>query len=188
MWKPNGKALFEAVCKNDIGIVKVLLAEDSNLEFNRFGGVTAYTQAVLLGHVDICELLFRHGANVNARDAWGYTPCHVAIIERRIELVKICVSHGAVFDVPNVNGETPLDFARRWKHPQIVVYLTALLRVRYVCCFLIGIRKGTNVQGMGILGKCPKEIVRMIAHWVWVTRDDHEEWLAGNVLTKKPTN
>ena len=58
----------------------------------------------------------------------------------------------------------------------MVAYLdtvvSAIDNVRHVVCLLIGIRRGTNHQGMGDLQYLPKDIVLMIAKYVWGARRD----------------
>ena len=44
--------------------------------------------------------------------------------------------------------------------------------VRRTCLYLIAVRRTLNCDGMGIFGKCPKEIVRLISMHVWETRRD----------------
>ena len=58
----------------------------------------------------------------------------------------------------------------------MVAYLDTLVRVivnvRHIACLLIGIRRGTNRNGMGDLQYLPKDIVLIIAKYVWETRRD----------------
>jgi len=42
--------------------------------------------------------------------------------------------------------------------------------------YLIGIRTKTDINGMGIIGCLPKDIVKMIAKEVWNTRSD-KAWI-----------
>ena len=49
--------------------------------------------------------------------------------------------------------------------------------VRSAVYFVIGIRRGHNREGMGDLGRLPRDIVLMIAKRVWATRGD-TKWLA----------
>jgi Ran GTPase-activating protein (RanGAP) involved in mRNA processing and transport len=44
--------------------------------------------------------------------------------------------------------------------------------VRRAALLLIGIRRSTNFEGMGVFGVCPKDVVRLIAMAVWATRKD----------------
>ena len=49
--------------------------------------------------------------------------------------------------------------------------------VRSAVCFVIGIRRGNNREGMGDFGCLPRDVVLMIATRVWETRGD-SKWLA----------
>ena len=49
---------------------------------------------------------------------------------------------------------------------------TAIDNVRHTVCLLLGIRRGTNRQGMGDLQYLPKDIVLIIAKHVWAARRD----------------
>ena len=88
--------------------------------------------------------------------------------------MKVLVSHGALFDTLNNDGKTPRERANECGHRVVVAYLdtvvNAIDNVRHIVCLLIGIRRGTNRQGMGDLQYLPKDIVLIIAKYVWGTR------------------
>ena len=48
--------------------------------------------------------------------------------------------------------------------------------VQSAAIFLIGIRSGSNLEGMGDLGHLPRDIVLIISKYVWATRRD-PKWL-----------
>lgn len=56
---------------------------------------------------------------------------------------------------------------------------------RSAALFLIGIRCGTNLQGMGDLGRLSKDVVILIAKQVWATRGQRE-WIQAALETKLP--
>lgn len=92
-----------------------------------------------------------------------------------------------MLDTRNKYDETPRDLANNQGHKDVVAYLDSLVKaidnVRHIVFFMIGIRRGTNRDGMGDLQYLPKDIVLMIANRVWATRRD-VKWL--NVpITKK---
>ena len=49
--------------------------------------------------------------------------------------------------------------------------------VRSAVLFVIGIRRGHNLEGMGGFGHLPRDVVFMIAKRVWASRGDHA-WIA----------
>jgi len=92
----------------------------------------------------------------------------------------VLVSHGALFDTLNNRGKPPRECAVQCRKRDVVAYLdtvvSAIDNVRHIVCLLIGIRRGTNLQGMGDLQYLPKDIVLIIAKYVWGTRRD-PKWL-----------
>lgn len=166
-------SLCEYICKEDINAIRELLSQGTDVNvIEKFYMCTPLLASIQLRRYDIFLLLLTHGADVNMVNFNGYTPCHYAV-HAGMRFMKPLISRGAVFDVKSPLGTYPHDWCSD-KNTQM--YLVILARVRSVCCYIIGIRKGTNKEGMGALGAFPKEIVRMIAHRVWVTRDD-DEWI-----------
>jgi ankyrin repeat protein len=170
--------------------VKQLLANGANVNYvDKYGSTLCYI-ASCHGKTSILKLLIANGADVNISNCDGNTPCHAAS-PWYLDILKILVSHGAVWDIMNKDGKTPLDLALPWGRTDTVEYFDILTKVRSVVCYLIGIRKGRAAplkplpkEGMGVLQHVPKEIVLMIARWVWVTRND-DEWLPKKLHFKK---
>ena len=54
----------------------------------------------------------------------------------------------------------------------LATLVPAIDNVRHIVCLLVGIRRGTNRQGMGDLQYLPKDIVLIISKYVWGTRRD----------------
>ena len=58
--------------------------------------------------------------------------------------------------------------------------------VRKAIRFLIGVRQGSSINGMGDIGRVPKEVVLIIAKHVWATRGD-PKWLEALRPPSNPT-
>jgi ankyrin repeat protein len=156
--------------------VKRLLLEGANVRYRDVYELTPCAVASARGHTAIVKILLANGADINATGNSGWSYCHLAACRGRINTLRVLVSHKVPFDTLDDQGRTPHDLANQYGHHQVVAYLDALVRIRHITCFLIGIRRGTNRQGMGELLLLPKDIVLMIARRVWATRDD-PEWL-----------
>ncbi|HEX2752458.1 MAG TPA: ankyrin repeat domain-containing protein [Alphaproteobacteria bacterium] len=89
--------LFRAVEKNDLRLVKRLLAEGADVNARTqtpstvsimmysvpyAKGSTPLHAAALLGHDDIARLLLEKGADINARNNEGHTPLDYALISQ----------------------------------------------------------------------------------------------------------
>jgi hypothetical protein len=175
-------SLLLAARFGELDKVKKLLAENVNVNCANIHGFTPCHEAVYSGHTAIVKLLIVNGADINKRTKMGRAPCHWATENGQLETLKLLVYHGAIFDSVDNNGETLRNQAFRTQQYEIMAYLDALVRVRRVACYLIGIKGSCRTaplhqvplskEGMGAFQHVPKEIILMIARWVWVTRDD----------------
>jgi hypothetical protein len=180
----KGKELYCAARDGRLDEVKQLLLEGTDVNWLNGIGWTAYHKAASYGHTAVVELLLASGADMNKTNNFDHTPSHLAAFNGHLDTLKFLVSHGALFNTYNNYGKTPRDKAIHWEKREVVEYLdtvvTSIDNVRHIVCLLIGIRRGTNRQGMGALQYFPKEIVLMIAKCVWGTRRD-PMWLQTNL-------
>jgi ankyrin repeat protein len=191
---------------NIIDMVKLFIVTGANVNKVTNSGLTLCHAASYNGHFVALKLLVASGADVNITNNCGDTSFHMAARHGKLDCLKVLVSLGASIDCRNKPGQTPRDEANYYGHNEVVAYLdtlvTAIDNVRYIVCLLIGIQKrgcrcaplnplldskgikseGVSFplpqEGMGNLLCFPKEIVLMIAKWVWATRRD-EEWQEG---------
>lgn len=85
------------------------------------GRLTPLHLAVGQGNYSTVELLVNAGANVNAADIRGMTPLMIAIATDRADarIVRLLLSKGADPKKKSVKGETALDWARKYRVPEI---------------------------------------------------------------------
>jgi ankyrin repeat protein len=188
------KRLYNAVCDGEIDKVKQLLAEGAKVDYiDKFGRTTCH-MAAILGRTAIMELLITHGADFNNDKDDGWTPCHCAAYNGRLDTLKVLISHNVVFDTRSKAGMTPRGTIV-WEGSLTAKYLDYVTNLRSVACYLIRVcrrtplnqvpildNKGVLCEGvtplpkedMGDLGIFPKEIIAMIARWVWASRRNLE--------------
>ena len=78
----NKTCLYWAVEKNQVGIVKTLLATNPDIELVSADGNTPLLRAVKNRNTDTVQLLLEKKANVTAVDKQGDTALHVAMRAR----------------------------------------------------------------------------------------------------------
>jgi ankyrin repeat protein len=88
----------------------------------RIGRLTALMLAAGLGSFESVELLVKAGANVNAKDVRGMTALSIAIATDHVEtrIVRLLLSKGADPKLKSEDGETALDWARKYRDPEVL--------------------------------------------------------------------
>ena len=169
----KGMELFLASADGDADRVKRLLLEGANVNYHYDLGDTPCSIAIVYGNTTVVEILLANGADFEISAA-GWTFCHIATYYGYLDTLKVLISYGAVFDSPNMKGQVPYDFTHIVMSTKTVSYLNALViaidNVRSIVCLIIGTRKKGDLQVF------PKEIVKMLAQYIWKTRRS-VEWL-----------
>jgi hypothetical protein len=123
--KAGENAMMLAALNDDIDIVKLLIAKDA--EVNKKGWAPLH-YAAANGNDAIVKLLLDHDAYVDTGSPNGTTPLMMAARGGHISTVKLLLDSGADLNVKNQIGMTALDFAKRYKEPDVVEGLTARMQ------------------------------------------------------------
>ncbi|MSM39834.1 MAG: hypothetical protein GJT30_09485 [Geobacter sp.] len=113
----------EAIDKNDIRTVKVLLAKkytNPNRRRDTRASPTFLTQAARLGRVEMVSLLLAAGAGVNVGDGDDITPLMHAAWNGHKRVVGLLLDAGADINEVNKWGETALQLAKQGKHRDVI--------------------------------------------------------------------
>jgi ankyrin repeat protein len=129
------RALFEAVRRDDLALVNLLLnhGADPNQRFP--DDWLMLHSAVEHQQVDMIRLLVARGADVNIPDETGWTPLHHAVDLEGDgawqcgkvptgDLPKLLAELGANPNAKTSTGRTPLDVARDYRHEAAIALLT----------------------------------------------------------------
>ncbi len=126
--KPDGSLLGLATLKNDLPMVRVLVANGIavNVHFPMEGEWKAWTPLMFAANFaapEVVEILLRNGARVNAKADIGITALHIASVNNRKEIVKMLLAHGSDPNERDITGKTPLDYVRAMGYKEIVELL-----------------------------------------------------------------
>ena len=77
---------------------------------------------------DIALTLIEHGADVNGKAINDLTALHTAAARGNLEAAKLLLDHGADPNATSTDGKTPLSYAEERNHPEMVEFLSALIR------------------------------------------------------------
>lgn len=114
--------LHEAADQGNVGSVKTVIREGTDINERDRGGRTALMFSVNSGNKELVKLLIEKGADVNAKDNHGGTALIWAAGMDNLEIVRLLLEHGA--DVNARGGrETALVNAAGRGHPEIVKFL-----------------------------------------------------------------
>jgi ankyrin repeat protein len=116
--------LFDAASRGDLGVVKELLDDQTEVDERGRYGETPLMAAALAGKAAVAELLIAHGADTMARNEGGLTPLHAAAYSGSEEVAQLLLDHGArLEDSANVSGATPLIVASEENHVAVAKLL-----------------------------------------------------------------
>lgn len=123
----GGESLHQALCRNFITLLELLLA-DEEIDINTKNGTGALLH-IAIWHtksIKLVLLLLSYGKiEVNAKDVYNNTPLIFAVNENSPELVRILLDNKADINAKNLNGQTPLYIAVVRGYKDIVKLLLA---------------------------------------------------------------
>tara|TARA_Y100001934_G_scaffold48840_1_gene59352 strand:- start:972 stop:1805 length:834 start_codon:yes stop_codon:yes gene_type:complete len=103
------KSLLEAVEKNNIQKVRMLLNKGANIN-TELGSVTPLLAASSL---EMVKLLVANGANIDAVEINGFTALNRAVVRMNVDIVKYLISIGADTSIKDLASETLLHHAAK---------------------------------------------------------------------------
>jgi len=126
--------LMNAGAEGNIGVIKLLLAKGANVNAvsapksqqvkNGFIALGSLTPLLLAATTrpEAVKLLLDAGAKVDARDVRGMTPLMLAIGTDGADpqIVKMLLDKGADPNIKSLAGETALDWARKFRNPEVM--------------------------------------------------------------------
>lgn len=117
--------LVNAVKRQDVATVRVLLRQKVNVNHPEPDGATALHWAASRNAPDIARLLVGAGAKVDAANDYGVTPLSLACENGADAMVDLLLKAGANPNLPLPSGETPLMTASRSGNLAAVTHLLA---------------------------------------------------------------
>lgn len=128
-------ALMWAAMNGNIDVARLLLAKGADVNavsIDSFetvkngplelGLFTPLLCAIPYGPPELVKLLIDAGANVNARDVRGMTPLMLAVSTDRPDprIINLLLAKGADPSVRSKRGETTLDWAKKFRDPEVL--------------------------------------------------------------------
>jgi ankyrin repeat protein len=104
---PGGQGLSDAVKRNNIGALELLLNSGAEVDTRGDNSWTPLHIAAGLNNIKIIELLLSRGANINAQDSFGCTPLHYAAHDGFAAAVNLLVASGADVNLKDNRDRTP---------------------------------------------------------------------------------
>jgi ankyrin repeat protein len=111
-------ALFAAAETGNVDVVKLLLANNADVNVKSGWKRTALMTASKKGHIEIVRLLVAAGADLDCKeDGWrDMTALHYAIKEGHTEIALFLIERGADITSKDHHRKTALDYAFKYKH------------------------------------------------------------------------
>lgn len=115
--------LFSYAVLGETENVKLLLADNVDVNALTKTGRTAMMAASFNGNIRIVKILLGYGANVNISDHLGSTALMDAVIYGSEKLVKLLITAGANVNAVDKNNISVVDKAKKTRHSNIVKIL-----------------------------------------------------------------
>jgi len=114
----QGKALIDAIRKNDISKVRKYIQDADNLNYScEKNGWQPLHYAASLGYKTLAtELISKDPNVVNTKDSEENTPLHLAADQGHKNVVELLLEKGANIDAINSGNKTPLQLAKEKDH------------------------------------------------------------------------
>ena len=109
----GSSVLVDAAIKGDKKLVRLLLAQESDVNSTQADGSTAIQWAIYKNDVEMADLLITAGANVRIPNREGATPLYLASINGNTVMIEKLLKAGADPNERGPQGETPLMLASR---------------------------------------------------------------------------
>jgi ankyrin repeat protein/mRNA-degrading endonuclease RelE of RelBE toxin-antitoxin system len=123
-----------------LDIVKLLVANDADMEAKDFDKITPLYVACASHMTNVMEYLIKNGANINAVSKGGGSVLSMACYKDYVDVVTLLLKNGADITIKDYKGRTALHSACKCKSAQIVRML---------------IEKGTNIEAKTDYGFTP---------------------------------
>ncbi len=128
--------LMNAAGNRNVDAVKILVAKGAKVNAVskteglpkiqtgtvEFGGWTPLLMASAFGPPESVKVLLDAGARIDAQDYRGFTPLMLAVSTDRYDrrIVDMLMAHGADLRPTNHDGETALDWANKFRDPEVI--------------------------------------------------------------------
>ena len=119
--------LVDAVGKQNLEIVRFLLANGADPNAAGLSLTTALQTAAQTGNIDIMKLLIESGAIIDQRNGYGRTALMLACAEGQLVSVEFLLSQGADPSLATPYGDTALSVAQKSTNPSKDKIIDALL-------------------------------------------------------------
>jgi hypothetical protein len=99
-----------------------------SVNLQNYNSYSALHIAARYGRLDLVSFLLENGALVNQQDNSGWSALYWAAAAGRLAVVSFLLENGADATLKNATGNTPLDIAKIYRHPKIVLLLEEHLK------------------------------------------------------------
>lgn len=126
--KVNGMpALHYFVSLSRLDLVDSLLENGANINVCDDDGKTLLHHGAIIRSNSnaILEMALSRGANINAKNRRGETALHLAVTQNVAGRVELLLRYGAHVTLGNNHGETAIDYARKYRKPDIEALMTS---------------------------------------------------------------
>jgi len=112
------------------GIVRTLLESGARVDKRDANGFTPLLVAVGENRLRTVKLLLDQGADIHMKThaVGNGQPIHLAAAWGYLPIVKLLLTRGADLEVKDEDGNTALDFAKRYRHVNVVRFLRGWTR------------------------------------------------------------
>ncbi|KAF7946826.1 uncharacterized protein EAE97_004075 [Botrytis byssoidea] len=112
---PLVQAIREAISKDHISILKLLLTKSYGINVEDGEGRTPLFWAIDSRHENMINLLLDWGANIELKDKYGCTPLMYATFQGPyLSNVKTLLDRGADIDAKNIECSSPLSIIKKY--------------------------------------------------------------------------
>jgi len=102
----------QAETEGHIETVRILIANDADVDAVDDGDYSALHLAVANGNISTAKLLLEAGCTVDHQNCYRFTPLHAACQQKHKDLIQLLLKYGASLEIQDAHGRTPLQVAK----------------------------------------------------------------------------
>ncbi len=114
-----GSKFVEAVEYEKDKLIKILIEQDINLNYQDEDGYTALMRAVENDNIEIVKILINKKVNLDLVDRYKYSALTIALDQEKEEIALLLIENGANLTIETNDKTTAITIAKKWKNAKI---------------------------------------------------------------------
>jgi len=114
-----GSKLVEAIEYGKDKLIKILIEQDINLNYQDEDGYTALMRAVENNNIEIVKILINKKVKLDLVDRYNYSALIIALDQEKEEIALLLIENGANLTIETNDKTTAITIAKKWNNTKV---------------------------------------------------------------------